>query len=259
MKWIRKFLQKVLSEEQYLYLLSTGFQRLYKTGRLGDEYQDVYFLKKMIRPGDVCIDIGAHLGYYTFQLSRLTGDGGKVLAIEPVAKFHSVLQKRIVRKNHRNIELLKTALGGSGEFVEIGIPKVNNQKKFGHARIRELSDWLEYVESEKVPNTSGDKLFGNLRRLDFIKCDVEGAEVAVFSSMLQVLQKHTPVLLCELADKNERIKMQDMLKPSGYNIYILKKEKLYRIDAQSDERAISHNHYFIPDTRLERYKELIAG
>ena len=93
MKWIRKVLQKVLSEEQYLHLLSTGFQRLFKTGRLGDEYQDVYFLKNMIRPGDCCVDIGAHLGYYTFQMSRLTGAQGAVHAIEPVAKFHNVLKK----------------------------------------------------------------------------------------------------------------------------------------------------------------------
>lgn len=259
MKWIRKVLQKILSEKQYLYLLSTGFQRLYKTGRLGDEYQDVYFLKKMLMPGDVCIDIGAHLGYYTFQMSRLTGDKGAVHAIEPVAKFHSVLQTLIRNRQFQNITLHKTALGGSGEFVEIGIPRVNNQKKFGHARIRELNESLDYVESEKVPNTSGDQLFANLPRLDFIKCDVEGAEVPVFSSMLNILQKHQPVLLCELADKNERLKMHGMLQPFGYNIYFLRKGKLYRIDAHSDERAISHNHYFIPDSRLSRYKEIISA
>ena len=258
MKWIRKVLQKVLSEEQYLHLLSTGFQRLFKTGRLGDEYQDVYFLKNMIRPGDYCVDIGAHLGYYTFQMSRLTGDKGAVHAIEPVAKFHNVLQKLISRKHYRNITLHKVALGGKGEFVEIGIPKVNNQKKFGHARIRELSAELEYVESEKVPNTSGDVLFAKLPRLDFIKCDVEGAEVAVFASMPNVLRQYKPVMLCELADKNERLKMYEMLQPLGYHIYFLRKGKLYRIDAHSDERAVSHNHYFIPGSRLERYKQLIV-
>jgi FkbM family methyltransferase len=259
MKWIRKVLQKVLSEEQYLHLLATGFQRLYKTGRLGDDYQDVYFLKNMVRAGDVCVDIGAHLGYYTFQMSRLAGDKGAIHAIEPVAKFHNVLQKLIARKHFHNITLHKVALGGKGDFVEIGIPKINNQKKFGHARIRELFQDLEYVESEKVPNTSGDVLFKDLSRLDFIKCDVEGAEVLVFSSMPQVLQRHKPALLCELNDKEERLKMYEMLSPLGYQIYFLRKGKLYHVDAQSDERAISHNHYFIPASRLERYKSIIVG
>lgn len=259
MKWIRKVLQKILSEEQYLYLLATSFQRLYATGSLGDEYQDVYFLKKIIRRGDVCVDIGAHLGYYTFQMSRLVGDNGAVHAVEPVSKFHAVLQKLVTRRKYRNITLHKLALGGKGEFVEIGIPRVNNQKKFGYARMRELSEWMEYVESEKVKNVNGNELFANLHRLDFIKCDVEGAEVPVFSSMLQVVENHQPVLLCELADKNERIKMYDMLHPLGYSIYFLRAGKLYPVDAHSDEQAISHNHYFVPVSRLEQYKAVLAG
>ena len=245
MKWIKKILQKVLSEEQYLFLLAIVFRRLFKTGMLSSEYQDIYHLKKIIRPGDYCVDIGAHLGYYTFQLSKLVGANGKVIAIEPVSKFHGVLEKIIRRKKIKNIILHKVALGGKGEFVEIGIPRVNNQKKFGYARIRELSEWLEYEETEKVKNVSGNDLLADLPRLDFIKCDVEGAEVPVFTSMLQVLEKHKPIILAELAEKNEFIKMCNMLMPVGYQIYILKKGELQRIEMDSEEHPISHNYYFI--------------
>lgn len=258
MKWIRKLLQKVFSEEQYLFLLAASFQRLFKTINLGAEYQDIYFLKNIIRPGDYCVDIGAHLGYYTFQFSRLVGDAGKVIAIEPVSKFNSILQKIIHQKKYKNITVHKVALGGKGEFVEIGIPRVNNQKKFGYARIRELSEWLEYEETEKVKNVSGNDLLAGLPRLDFIKCDVEGAEVPVFTSMLTVLEHHKPVLLCELADKNEFIKMCDMLMPLTYQTYILKQGRLYKIDKASNEHPISHNYYFIPAVRLDYYNKSIA-
>jgi FkbM family methyltransferase len=256
MSWIRTLLQKVLSEKQYLRVLATGFQRLYRSGRLGNDYQDVYFLKNIIRPGDTCADIGAHLGYYTMELSRIVGDQGHVIAIEPVSKFNSVLQQLTARR--KNITLHKVALGGSGEFVEMGIPKIGNQKKFAHARIQELSTWLEYVGTEKVKNVKGDDLFANLPRLDYIKCDVEGAEVMVFSSMPITLQKHQPALLCELNEKSERIKMFDMLRHLNYETYLLRSGKLHKIDVQSDERPISHNHYFIPASRLEHYKRFIA-
>lgn len=256
MSLIRTILQKVLSEKQYLYVLATGFQKLFSTGRLGVTYQDIYFLKNIIRPGDTCVDIGAHLGYYTMELSRVTGSNGQVLAIEPVSKFNSVLQK--LTSGRKNVTIHQVALGGSGQFVEIGIPKVNNQKKFGHARIQELSNWLEYVEIEKVKNVKGDELFADLKRLDFIKCDVEGAEVMVFSSMPDTLQKHQPTLLCELGDKNERIKMYEMLRHLNYETYLLRSGKLYKIDVHSDERAVSHNHYFIPASRLEHYSRLMA-
>jgi FkbM family methyltransferase len=249
MKWIKKLLQKALKEEQYLFLLAVMFRRLLKTGMLGSEYQDIYHLKNIIRPGDYCVDIGAHLGYYTFQLSKLVGGEGKVIAIEPVSKCQGVLEKIIHRKKYKNIVLHKVALGGKGEFVEIGIPRVNNQKKFGYARIRELSEWMEYEETEKVKNVSGNDLFANLPRLDFIKCDVEGAEVPVFTSMLQVLEKHKPIILCELAIRDEFIKMCNMLMPLTYQIYILKKGSLHKLEMESDEHPISHNYYFIPARR----------
>jgi len=49
---IKRLLLNVLGEHNYLSLLSGVYQRLYPTGLLGREYEDVYFLKKIIRPGD---------------------------------------------------------------------------------------------------------------------------------------------------------------------------------------------------------------
>ena len=97
MKFIKILLLKIFGEKNYLSFTASTFQQLYKTGKVGILYQDVYFLKNIIKEGDYTADIGAHLGYYTFELSRLTGEKGKVIAIEPVNKFHSVIQKLIKR------------------------------------------------------------------------------------------------------------------------------------------------------------------
>jgi FkbM family methyltransferase len=257
MKQIKLVLLKLLGEQKYLFFIAAGFQRLFATGRLGNEYQDIYFLKNFIRPGDTCIDIGAHLGYYTFELSRLVGEGGKVIAVEPVSKFAKVLERMIAAKRLKNIFLKKVALGGEGKVVEIGIPRINNQKKFGYARITQLNEELQYAESEIVPNVLGDELFSGEERIAFIKCDVEGAEVPVFKSMPELIKKHEPVLLLELADKNERIKMKEMLKGNAYEAYHLKNKKLKRIDVTSDEKAVSHNHYFIPASKLTRFDHFL--
>ena len=92
MSLIRKFLLYTLGEKRYLRLLAGSFQKLYKTGRLGVDYQDIYFLKNLIRQGDYCIDIGAHLGYFTVEMSRLAGNHGHVYAIEPMTKFFNTLK-----------------------------------------------------------------------------------------------------------------------------------------------------------------------
>ncbi|WP_431217781.1 FkbM family methyltransferase [Puia sp. P3] len=110
--------------------MAGSFQRLYRTGLLGAEYNDVYFLKHIIRPGDYCADIGAHLGYFTIELSRLVGDSGKVFAIEPMSAFHNTLRRLIQKKNAANVTLYQVALGGSGEYVEMGVPRIGAMKKF---------------------------------------------------------------------------------------------------------------------------------
>jgi FkbM family methyltransferase len=202
--------------------------------------------------------MGAHLGYYTIELSRRAGNSGKVIAIEPVTKFFYTLKDLLKKKNIRNVQVEQVALGGKGEYVEMGIPKVNNMKKFGYARVMQSNMGLEYVESERVKNEHGDHFFANLPRLDFVKCDVEGLEVPVFASMIKTVAKYLPVLLCELADKDERIKLHEMLSPLGYEVFFLENKRLHPLNVYSDKRPISHNHYFIPSVHRQRLKELIV-
>ncbi len=254
MNLLKKFLLSVLGEKKYLALLSSGFQRMFRMNLLPAEYQDVYFLRQIINPGFNCVDIGAHLGYYTFELSRLAGKNGKIFAIEPMSKFNRTIASVLQKKQIANVELLQLALGGTGEFVEMGIPSIAGNKKFAYARVKESSAYLDYVESEKVKNETGDHLFENLPHLEFIKCDVEGLEVSVFSSMMQTVKKHLPVLLCELADQKDRVLLFEMLSPLGYKAYMLNQKQLQPLDIYGEDRPISHNHYFIPETHRERFK-----
>src|ERR1700712_1746948 len=98
MNSVKKILLVALGEKRYLTLLANAFQNAYKKGLPGKDYQDVYFLKQLLNKGDYCIDIGAHLGYYTCELSRLVGATGKVYAIEPMTIFHNVLKTLLKRK-----------------------------------------------------------------------------------------------------------------------------------------------------------------
>jgi FkbM family methyltransferase len=257
MNGLKKILLTLLGEKRYLSLLASSFQYLYKTGRLGTGYQDIYFLKEIIEEGNFCIDIGAHLGYYTIVMSKLVKEQGKVFAVEPMSKFHMTLQNLLRKRNIKNVEVYKVALGGQSDWVEMGIPKVGNMKKFGYARITQISTHLHYVELERIKNESGDYLFELLPRLDFVKCDVEGLEVPVFASLMNTIANHRPILLGELADKQERIKLYEMLIPFGYKVFRLENKRLYLLDVYSDQKAVSHNHYFIPDSHEKRLVHLI--
>jgi FkbM family methyltransferase len=259
MNGLKKLLLSLLGEKRYLQLLSSSFQLLYKTVGMGVDYQDIYFLKEYVQTGDYCADIGAHLGYYTMELSGLVKQDGRVIAIEPMTKFFTTLRGLVEKQKAANVILHQLAMGGDSDFVEMGIPEVNNVKKFAYARIKKSNELLDYVETEKVRNEAGDRLFLDLPRLDFIKCDVEGLEISVFSAMMQTVARFRPILLCELADKNERKKLSDMLAPYGYKTYILENKKLFLADAHPEKKAVSHNHYFIPAVRENRLKVFIAS
>jgi FkbM family methyltransferase len=258
MKMVKRILLFLLGEKSYLRLLAGTFQKVYKLGLAGRDYQDIYFLKQVIAPGDYCADIGAHLGYYTMEMSRLVKQQGKVIAVEPMGKFNSTLNRLLEKNNCTNVELHKVAMGGDTDFVEMGIPEVSNMKKFAYARIIQNNNHLNFVESEKVKNTNGDELFYFLPRLDFIKCDVEGLELPLFSAMLKTLEKHQPVILCELADKKERIALSGVLQPIGYRAYRLVNEKLYRLNLTGDDPVISHNHYFLTGVHEKKFSKVIA-
>jgi len=258
MSLIRKFLLNTLGEKRYLRVLASSFQKLYKTGRLGVDYQDIYFLKNLINQGDYCIDIGAHLGYFTIELSHLSGEGGHVYAIEPMSKFFNTLKGLVSNIKSGNVTLYKYAMGGGEGFVEMGIPKVNNVKKFAYARIMHTSTFLEYVESEKVENVSGDELFRDLPRVDFIKCDVEGLELAVFQSFMEIISKHRPIVLCELGNPQDRKRLLDLFSPFNYKMYYLENKNLKSFSPDSAVAPVSHNHYFIPEVRLQNLTHLIS-
>src|SRR5450432_1840645 len=258
MSRIRKMLLYSLGGRRYIRKITGSFQTLYKTGRLVVDYQDIYFLKNLVRPGDQCIDIGAHLGYFTLELSRLAGNNGHVYAIEPMSKFFNVLKGMVENRGLKNITLYPYAMGGEAGFVEMGIPRVNNMKKFAYARVIRSSTFLEYVESEQVKNVYGDELFRYLPGVDFIKCDVEGLEIAVFRSFIEIIRKHQPVILCELGDPQERKRLLDLLIPFSYGIYYLKNKKLKALDPDGDVKPVSHNHYFIPAGRVQSLSPLIS-
>lgn len=254
---IKRIILAILGEKRYLSLLGNVFPLVYRTGLLTREYRDIYFLRKFVREGDWCVDIGAHLGYFTLELGRLVKDSGKVYAVEPMSKFNKVLESLLERYRMKNVTLLKMAVGGNGEYVEMGIPEVGHMKKFAYARVMDSSPHLQFVESEKVKNDTGDHLFGDLGRLDFIKCDVEGLEVQVFGSFLETLKSHHPVVLCEIGDINSGIKLYEMLTPLGYSVYRLEAGKLYPLDVYAGKYMVSENSYFIPAERMDRLKNFI--
>jgi hypothetical protein len=98
----------------------------------------------------------------------------------------------------------------------------------------------------------GSEIFQNLKRLDLIKCDIEGYETTVIPEMENVIKKHLPIVLLETTGPNRR-PMIEIFRQWGYAGYVLQKGSLVSV-----MRAPEKDIVFIPGPRLKTMKTLIA-
>jgi hypothetical protein len=123
-------------------------------------------VKRLVKTGWTCLDIGAHFGYYTVLLSRLVGPTGRVLAFEPRDDRFALLQRHIEANTLSWATPVHMGLGNSGAAE------------------------VELIEA---------RLQG--RKLDFVKTDVDGPDLRIWETIAPLIVKHQPhLVLFEVCD-----------------------------------------------------------
>ncbi|HBX50743.1 MAG: hypothetical protein A2236_04755 [Bacteroidetes bacterium RIFOXYA2_FULL_33_7] len=244
MNTIRILLYKILGLKTYLKLVSLTFIKLVKAGFLKKQYPELFHLHKIIKPGFTCIDIGANLGYYSVKLSEIVGENGKVYAVEPIPMFNEIWKSNVKFSKNKNLELLPYALGENEQIVQMGIPIRAGVLHHGMTKIVDTGK-ENYIKYFDVEMKNPDKLFFDLPRLDFIKCDIEGYEHVVFSNITKTLTKFKPIIQSELGGQENRQKVINTLKNIGYVPKLLAKGELVDVSA-NDILTKDQDFYFLP-------------
>lgn len=71
----------------------------------------------------------------------------------------------------------------------------------------------------------GSEVFNNVKKIDFIKCDVEGFELVILNDMKSLIQKFKPSMLIETSAES-RQKVLEFMLALGYESYVIIKNKL---------------------------------
>lgn len=242
---IRQLLYRFLSFEQYLYVLSKLYFVSFNTGLLKNNraYAYPYFLKNLIKTGDTVIDIGANLGYMSVRYSKLVGDSGKVHSVEPVTPVLKVLRKNT--KALKNVTIYPYALGTEEKTILLGN---NTRLKQGYVGSgshfvldKKLTEATQADQMFEAQMKRGSELFGNLQRVDFIKCDIEGFEVVVLPEMADLLRRFLPVLLVE-SNGEQRSKMLAFFADLGYRALMLNEANQLVPTSANDQMDIIFAH-----------------
>jgi FkbM family methyltransferase len=152
------------------------------------EPSNTYTVRRLVKPGAICVDAGANVGWYTILLASLTGPSGTVHAFEPSPDAMLELEENVALNGRSgNVVLNRTGLGrtveeartlySTGSSLYSSLYEVPRNE--ASVRISDLP--LSHPVIHTIAMTSLDQYADERRlsRIDFLKLDVEGAEFDV--------------------------------------------------------------------------------
>lgn len=187
------------------------------------ERVELNVIDKIIRPEDTCVDIGANIGLYSILMGKRACNG-KVFSFEPVPINRSLLMLNVALNNLQNINVIDAVVGNTEGMIDFSVSMDSayssiiptnrkSEKEKIHAKVTTLDSYF-YSDKEKV---------------DFIKVDVEGAELLVLKGAERLLtdeESGPRAVLIELNAENQEA--------YGYTPWdIIQLMKKYDFDAYS--------------------------
>jgi FkbM family methyltransferase len=207
-------------------------------------------LNETVQEGDIVVDIGANMGYFVLQESKLVGKSGKVFAIEPVAANIELLRKNLQLNYCSNVETFQLAVGATND--EQSSIYLSYKLNCGSMVFRENINLVEgAVKKVPVSLMTLDRFLENKPIPNFIRMDVEGYEFEIIQGMKGLLARRQPLkLLIEIhpayLGKENLAAMLDLLKQYGFLCGVAVDRQL-----DSKSRLLQKAFYFLSDKMAE--------
>jgi len=174
--------------------------------------------------GVVAIDCGANIGVHTVEWARHMAGWGEVVALEAQERIYYALAGNIAINNCFNARALHAAVGAASGSMRIPQPNYNQAASFGSLELKKgprnefIGQAIDYSDENcrEVPVQPLDAL--GLKRVDFIKIDVEGMELEVLQGASGIIARHRPQMLIEVI-KSDSAQLQAFLAAAGYKVF----------------------------------------
>lgn len=179
------------------------------------EMQDIF--SRYLKPAHVVYDLGAHQGFLTALAGKHVGKAGKVYAFEPFPYNFNFLRDNIQLNKPDNITLFQAAVSDKPGMLEFS-NSIHDTANTYLKQSPEFKDNLLQVEAVSLDNLIETK---KILPPDFIKIDVEGAELDVLHGAQKMFSSHSPVVYLETHNvHNAGVDQQclDWLNAKGYSI-----------------------------------------
>ena len=166
------------------------------------------FLLQCIEPGDVVLDIGAHIGTHTVPFANRVGVTGCVYAFEPQRIVFQYLCTNVSLNKITNVPCLNKGVGSHHGYVNLPPLNPDAEQNFGAVNIEEFS------EGDIIEVMTIDSL--KLERCKLIKIDVEGMETNVLDGATKTINRLRPLLFVENNTEDNSREIINIVSNFGY-------------------------------------------
>jgi len=225
------------------------------------EESERMFVNRLLLPGDIVFDVGAHHGLYVLEASKKTGSKGAVFAFEPSPREFLRLRWHVLINRCSNVHTEPFALSSKDGTVELfvclnehtGMNSLRAPPGRPTSKVMVRAVALDgYVESNEI------------RLIDFMKIDVEGAELEVLKGSTSILGSELPpIIMCEVQDVRTRewgyhaSDIRDLLEIYGYRAFSVTENG--RLQVCPKKNVYEENLVFVPEARLPKVATLIEA
>ncbi|MBD2563085.1 MULTISPECIES: FkbM family methyltransferase [Nostoc] len=199
--------------------------------------KEMEFWRNSIKPGMTVIDVGANVGVYTFSAALKVGSEGRVLAVEPFSGCIRCLQETCRINQLSWVNVCEGAASDRNGTVKLLLHSANELNQIIS------SDAAENMSSESFEEATCftlDSLIEqeNIERVDFLKIDAEGHEMAVLIGSQKLLTEFLPIILYEniAGSQGSNIEVAQYLADKGYELFHYQPytQKLIEVDSVKD-------------------------
>ena len=186
------------------------------------------YIDRTVRSGMTCLDIGANIGAVSTHLARNVGPTGRVHAFEPVPGLRARLQKNLARNGcDAVVTVFPLALSNTTGEAHLAVAGVDADNQGLASLVASANDQLTSTLTVRTATLDEFVAAQRITRIDFIKMDIQGAEILMLEGARRTLSELRPDLIVEVSPqdlagigKNSR-DLLELLEGCGYRIHEL--------------------------------------
>lgn len=250
--------------------LELNVEDYFENMMLWGKYQNalLVLLRRLLCPGAVAIDGGAHIGYLALHMAQIVGPVGKVYAFEPDPRAHARLVIAVkMNRMAGTVEPLDLALSSTDGTVDFFLsPQLGWSTAVTESHLTNLTRTV--VRSVSIDSLVNRGLIPSA--VSLVKLDLEGFEVEAIRGMQRLLATSKPFVMFEVncsmlkARGESSEKLTQMFRSLGFQLYVIESSSrrygpadvpLHRIDQNPIGRDC--DVLAVPDVRMEEIVGLV--